>query len=222
MTALTFVGAESAGNGSSNQRTINVPAGVANTHHLRLVLYIEATGLTFGGLTGWTISERVINTGTSPNFEWIVFRRIANAEPANYVITWDGNFYWNTAHMTARSGGDPATQEDATPSENFDGVGSANAVGLSITTGTADSEVILEVAHFTDTVTYTPPGDLTQRVEFGTNWEGSGSQAAAGASGNKTAVGSGSDQWATIMVADKAVAAAPSGFVPRLPLLGVG
>lgn len=209
MTALTYVGGTSAGNGSSTQRTISVPAGVQNGDFLRLGFYIEATGQTLGGLTGWTVSERVINIATTPDFEWFVLHRIANSEPADYVITWDGGSYWNTAHMTARSGGDATTQQDATPSENT-GVGTS-LTGLSITTATADSEVILTGGHFTDTVTGTPPTGMTERIEFGTNYEASGSQATAGASGDKTATLSASDDWAAIMVADKAAGGAPAG-----------
>lgn len=211
MATLPFRAATTAGNGASTDRLIGVPAGVVNGDHLWLQLYIEsgaAAPLVFGGLPGWTVDARGVNIGTTPDFESVVFRKIASAEPASYTITWDGVSYWNTASMEAWSGGDGSTQQDATPTYNEDEAGSATLTGTSVTTATNDAEVILSGYHFLDTTTATPPAGMTERVEFGTNYVAAGPQATAGASGNKSATLSASDQWGAILSASKP---APAG-----------
>jgi hypothetical protein len=123
-------------------------------------------------------------------------------------------------YMIAYSAGHATTLPDATPSGNVDNVGGTSLTGLSITTATNDAEVILHGSYWSDTVTATPPAGMTERVEFSTLYCASGSQAVAGASGNKVATMSATDFWTAIMVASKpavpgGAAAASRLLVPR-------
>lgn len=211
----------SANSGTSNvtSLTINKPTSTVAGDVMIATISVAGGDTTTGiALAGWTKIIHSANTGTPPNASIDSFYKVATAsEGSSYT------FSLGTQSFTMRAAGgivsyagvDNSSPIDATGTTDF-GFSSANAVAPAVTTVSANAWVIgCFTINATNGLTFTPPGSMNERVDTAsahtTNNDSTLEvadvlQAAAGSSGTKTAVGSGSGSWVAHLFALK-----PSG-----------
>jgi hypothetical protein len=183
---------------------MTVPSGVAVGD--LLVSSVTAAGTSaITAPAGWTS----LASGAASTYYGTVHYRVATAaDVAGASYTWTlGSTRKATGSITSYVGVDTSTI--GVPSAN---TGTSTTLTFnSVTTAVANSRVILAGSAFNGTgaITLTPPAATTTRLNFATSSSGSQVrsyigdflQAAAGATGNKTATVSASSAWGAVMFA---------------------
>jgi hypothetical protein len=197
---ITFRGAASAG-GAGGTLTIAKPAGVVNNDvMIAAIAFIAGTTNTIAAPPGWTLIRR-INNGTDVGLA--VYRKVAASEGANYTWT-NGLGQDMSGGIQAYTGVDTTTPIDVEAGQPTpqDVVHSTPSV-----TTTGPNEMLVTSFVILQGTTFTPPAGETQRYQVqsaGTNTDSEGNdqlQAAAGATGVKTATAANNGLGATHILA---------------------
>ena len=220
---VAFRSSSSAQDQTAATFAVTKPAGAADTD---LLVAIQAT--TLGGGTapatpsGWTLLDRVAyNTS---QHEIAIFYKVVLGDGASYTFNSPGGSpLGNTScvYITCWSGA--ASAPEAVTENTGSGT---TATALSITTAQANEYLLGAYAIATNVgETITPNESQTSLGDLGTGATlglevGYVAQAAAGASGNKTATISGSVQWGAMLVAIPSGVTAPVAAFSGTPLSG--
>lgn len=204
MATVQFIASTSftAGNGTSIAGVAK-PTGTQIGTALSALMYIEDAG-THGAYTiastgdTWTLVGSITNTGSAPDFEIHVWRCIVANPTSTIGVTWDGDSTWRDFAVGAWSGVDPTNPLASNVTTNTGN--STTETGLDITTTEKYAHLVLATGNFDGFARSGQTSPLTERNDSGNVHFASGDQAAAGASGNKTATIT-SGQWATVMFA---------------------
>ena len=194
-------------NGSGSTTTVlTVPSGVAVGD--LMIAAVNASGTSaITPPAGWT--QLVAGAG-STYYGTLHYRVATAADAAGASYTWTlGSTRKATGALTSYVGVD--TTAIGTPAANANT--GTTATFNSVTTAAANSMVVLNGSTFngTQAVSLTPPGTATTRNNFATSSAGSQMrsyngdfiQAAAGATGTRTATIAPSSAWGTVMLALK-------------------
>jgi RHS repeat-associated protein len=176
--------------------TINKPAGATENDVLIASIGVRPSTATLTPPAGWTLVRRIDNANSNSN-SLAVYRKVAGAaEPVSYA--------WTLAGSTQAIGGIQAffNVDTANPIDVENGQATPNALTHatpSVVTTVANTLVVTSHA-FSSAATWTPPAGMTEGFDIATpappdvggqavegNWV---AQAAAGATGIKTATGS--------------------------------
>lgn len=181
----TFRAVASTAIGVRSTLTVSKPTGT--TDNDLLVAFVPvATTDTITAPSGWTLIRDTLFNASGSHVS--SYYKVASSEPAS----WD----WTIGASVTCMGVVAAYSQCATSSplinstSNPNQAGVTNDVALSITTSTPNA-LLVGIYVCSGNRTYTPPGDMTERFDQGNgpSQELTDSvQAAAGASGNKTAV----------------------------------
>jgi hypothetical protein len=211
-----------AGNGTSIA-TVSKPASTAIGDLLVASLYLETAGVTpviASTSDTWVAVHEITNTTPTPDVwhnVWICV--VANAS-STIGVTWGGGAFWRDFAVYRFTGVDTTTPQDTTATEN-QGT-STTPTGLTLTTATANAHLVLCTTNFDGNTHASWTSPLTERDDSGNVAMASGDQAAAGASGNKTATIT-SSNWTAIMLALRPADGGGGAPSPRLlAVLGVG
>lgn len=203
-TPIVFRAAASGGAASGTLTlAISVPAGTLANDVMIASIGVRPYTAVITAPAGWTLVRRTDNTSATKAPALAVYYRVAGAsEPANYT--------WTFSASTGSAGGIQSFSGVKTSSPiNVDG-GLATASSLSHATPsvtTTMANTMLVTSHtFSSPSTWTPPTGMTESLDVvggGLTTEGNRAlQAAAGATGTKTATAAGgSDVGATHILA---------------------
>jgi hypothetical protein len=189
---IAFRSADSAGV-ATGDLTINKPTGTVQDDVMIASIGVRPETATITAPSGWALVRRINNTTATQNSLAVYYKVAGASEPASYT--------WTIPSHTGAAGGiqtfsgvntaDPIDVED----------GQTTAWGLvhatpSVVTTVADT--MLVTSHtFSSPATWTPPSHMTERIDVsGGNQATEGNyvlQAAAGATGTKTAYASTDD-----------------------------
>lgn len=188
---------------------VNKPTGVIAGDVMIATVAVDAQNQTaFTVPSGWTLILHSNNgTTVTVNSYW---KAVAATDGASFSWSWTGATR-AAASITAYSGVDSSAPIDVT---GVNATGSGTAVAAtSITTVSANAWVVgIFAGDAAATVTWTPPASMNERVDIGSAHTTSNDvsieqtdvlQAAAGASGNKTATSSATTTWAAHLFALK-------------------
>jgi hypothetical protein len=195
--AITFVAA--AGNtGSSNNLTVNVPAGTANDD----VMVMNVTGgQTITDPTGWT----PIDSSVSGAYHAKTYYRVASSEPASYTVSF-GSFTTTIAVINTYRGVDTTNPINAHSLQNY---ASASALSFTAITTTATCTVVGLIAGSTGTYSSGITTGYTQRYNTTSFFTEDNSNVAPGTQSLTTVT------WSAAIIAADAVIAlnspAPAG-----------
>jgi hypothetical protein len=194
--AVAFVAAASAGS-SGTTLTISKPAGTAACDVMVAAIAFRPETATLTPPSGWTLVRRMDNSNIRQNSLAVYYKVADSAEPASYT--------WTLSTSTGIAGGIQTFRgvDTADPIDVENGGNTAS--GLSHATPSVTTTVayaMLVTAHgFSSAATWTPPAGMTEAFDVasqgvpngaGESMEGSYVlQAAAGATGTKTATASG-------------------------------
>lgn len=209
--ALTYV-APSSGTSSAGSFATSFPAGTTTGD----VTYLALAG-NFGANwptpSGWTsIQSAGYSFNGSSNYFLNVFRRVIQG--GDTAPTIDNSLTFGPSgwgYITLR--GQNATPEDASAAVVATNSFGNSPVAPTVTT-TQANDILLSVYGFDASVTGTPPGSGTERVDVFAGGSGGGLQinteaiAAVGATGTRTETESGNTSWTAISVAVKGAPAA--------------
>lgn len=194
--------------------TISKPTGTVDNDIMIAGVAVE-DDVAITAPAGWNSIGSVDHTGQP--FDLYVYWKRASSEGASYQ--WTHSSAGRSGFIASYSGcitsGDP---QDATATTNQGTGTSLTATGL--TTATANSMLIFVGGLWLWSRTVTPPASFNERVDNTNTYLADLVQAAAGASGNKTATISGSDDWIGFLIALKEETAVVT--TNYLTLLGVG
>jgi hypothetical protein len=173
------------------------PAGVVAGDELLAALEIDANPVTVTGPPGWTlINDTLAGTGTGQPFHAQVWSKVATAhEPIAYVWNIPASVYVDVQVL------DYYNVNNASPIDAVAGRDSGvtrTPTTASITT-TNPGDMLVAFFQDFDNVTWTAGSSMTKRVDFDGNEAQDGIQAAAGATGAKTATNN--DQFSGSTVA---------------------
>jgi hypothetical protein len=172
--------------------TINKPASVADGDVMVAFVQVVNSDATITAPSGWTLEATANGAYVYQRMYW----KVASSEGASYQWSW-ATASPASGGITRYSGVNTTTVEDVASRTNTGT--SAAPRGLTITTATDGACVVMGVGHSTGAYTHTAPTGMTEE------WEGYRTaysdviQTTAGASGNKDATLSGSDDWGTII-----------------------
>jgi hypothetical protein len=172
--------------------TINKPASVADGDVMVAFLQVANSDATITAPAGWTLEATANGAYVYQRLYW----KVAATEGASYQWSW-ATAAAGTGGITRYSGVDTTTVEDVTSRTN---TGTSTAPrGLTITTVTDGACVVMGVGHGVGSVTQTAPTGMTEQYESNRVAYDDVIQVTAGASGNKDATLSSSDDWGTII-----------------------
>lgn len=195
--------------------TLTTSGGAAANGTLLIAALYWESHISITAPSGWVQIGTVAST--SQIFDIAVWYKLAGAgEPTTY--TWTHASTWTQGSLQVITGAPTSSPLDGTATTNQSVASGTTATGLTLTTAQANSALFLFVAHWTASRTlasWTAP--LTERLDTTQFGFASGVQAAAGASGNKTATISVSDDWATVMFAVLDASVTPAVGLPLLP-----
>jgi hypothetical protein len=176
--------------------TINVPAGTVANDVMIASITVQTSATVVTPPVGWTLVRQTDNA-TAPTGSLYVYRRVAGgAEPASYT--------WTTTNLAYAAGGIQSFSgvDTTTPIDVENGAATASALTHatpSVTTTVASTMVVTTHA-IASSATWTPPAGMTEAFDTAVltvpnaNGQAIGgnyvAQAAAGASGVKTATAS--------------------------------
>ena len=193
---IGFRAASSAATNTSSL-SVNRPAGTAVNDVMIASISARPSSATIAAPAGWVLVRRVDN-GSGQTISLAVFRKVAGAgEPASY--TWNvSGATWSVGGIQSFSNVDPVNPIDVEG-------GQATPAGFthatpSITTTVANA-IVVSAHTFATSTTWTPPAGMTEAYDAqfqpvttnqGSSMEGNYVlQAAAGATGTKTATAAG-------------------------------
>jgi hypothetical protein len=170
--------------------TINKPTGTVDGDVM--VAFMQDVPAATTAPAGWTL----VGTANGAYLYQRLYYKVAASEGASYAWSWSGDGY-AAGGIVRYSGVDTTTVEDVAESTNTGA--SAAPRGLSITTATDGAMVILCVGWNNNGYTHTAPTGMTEVWESTRVAFSDVIQATAGATGNKDATLSTSNDWGTIM-----------------------
>ena len=189
------------GTGTGTSIGLALPSGFAANDILEFRLYKENTNA-----VTWPSGFTPVTSINAADNSFVIYiaRKVATgAESGTQTASWTGSNYAE-AQLSAYSGADTSTTDDATPTIVASGVLGNSAVSPSITTVTANAMIIAFGANWASTTTNWTLTNFNMRTPSVTTDIGVADaiQAAVGASGNLTfSVPSTSGQAAGITVA---------------------
>lgn len=203
--SVTFLAAAQAGATTGNL-TINKPAGTVQNHVMIASVAVRPHTVTVTPPSGWTQVRRIDNTVSTTN-SLIVYRKVAGAgEPANY--TWTLSAHTGAVgNIASFSGVDTASPVNVENGQVWTGavnMTAFNVVAPSVTTTVAGTMLVTSYAissSGTSGSAWTPPAGMTEAADISSESGTTGEsievsyavQAAAGATGTKTATVAGHD-----------------------------
>ncbi|MES2811985.1 MAG: GEVED domain-containing protein [Bacteroidota bacterium] len=220
MTSFTFGqiaqrGTATTSTSTANTITIAKPTGVV-AGDIMIANIVSVDGNNLGGdnadLTGWT-SINAVNLSSNKRRGTILYKIATGTEPANYsfnVSNGTGTTDFTVGAILAYSGVDNVTPFDVAPGTLNANVGSATVTAASITTTTANTQIIMLGMADLGAVTFstwntTSPGVLTELYDVSNSSPSVGAasftKATAGATGAGTVTISSSQGNAGILLA---------------------
>ena len=196
-----------AGATGQTSAVISKPTGTATDDVLIANLYLEQNTpySTITAPSGWTALTEVDNTAAAPDIRHLSYwKRATASEPANYTWSWTPSL-WRSGAISAFSGvvntGSPIDVEGGGQSGT-----SASPQALSVTTSTANTMLYAMFLFFNSAVVWTDAAGMSTAVKADVILDDYAIQAAAGASGAKTAGANSADDWVAKMIALKPAA----------------
>ncbi|MCA1807743.1 MAG: hypothetical protein LC687_07845, partial [Actinobacteria bacterium] len=180
---------------------INKPSGTAEGDVL--VAFIRFSGGASVTASGWT----EVDSNTAYHKIFMLYKVAGSSEPATYSFEPDA-FVTASGIIMRFSGVDTTTPSDATSTDNSGN--SAAPRGLSVTTASDDAMLVLGMYFAGSGNSSTAPSGMTEASEVQYTSANYGTQASAGASGNKDATLTSSNLWQTIMWALKPASSGPA------------
>lgn len=157
------------------------PAGVVHYDVMLLIVYLETTGKPIS-VAGWTLLGSRMDLAT-PGFSVAVFAKVYEGEAGPYIVEWEGSAKVGVAAAIAAYSGCKGLP---TISSQKASASSSTTVEAPTLTTTSANNMLVFLASQQGSGTWTQPASFTGRVTAGFDIADH-EQAAAGASGAKTA-----------------------------------
>lgn len=170
--------------GLMTSASIAKPAGVQSGDIMLFCLYIENTGLSVTPPSGWTLIQSGTQSSAPAHSNRTYWKR-DDGSAGPYSFTWGGSTEYAGGAISAYSGCRPAGDVIDASSIN-PSTSSVNLTGTTITTATASAMIVLAGTNNNGSPGTTPSG-MTERYDVDEIRFDDVIQAAAGATGNKTA-----------------------------------
>jgi len=199
--------------GSGTSITVNTPSGVQAGEVLVALIGCSFTSGTFNAsATGWTLQRQRQHSNNQQGLA-VLTRTVQVGEPTSHTFNLNVSGSSRRGIVLRLSGADPNTPMDATPSDD---AGSGTVIAASSITTAHNNSLILMAANWSANATSFTPDQLTTTLVINRLGAAHGIQAAAGASGNKTATIANST-WISILLAvmeSQSAANLPPGVSP--------
>jgi MSHA biogenesis protein MshQ len=192
---ITFRSAASASAASGNL-VVNVPSGTVASDVMVASIAVRPNTATITAPAGWTLQRRTDNANATASSLAVYYRVAGAGEPASYT--------WTLSANTGSAGGIQtfSNVDTSNPVDIENGQNTASALthtSPTVTT-TLTNTMLVTSYEFASSATWTPPGGMTETVDTaslavpnaaGISLEANyATQAAAGATGTKTATAS--------------------------------
>lgn len=191
--------------GNGTDAVLSKPSGVTDGDIMIAFGYYEFTG-TINSPSGWTemTNSPLAQNGSDPDYRHRVWWKRASSEPASWTWTWDSSSIWRGMCISTYQGvvgtGDP-TDPSSGMSTDIPGSTTDSANAPSITTDFADTMLVATYSSFAGATLSSLTAGMSEAVSQGGIYLVDGTQASAGASGDKTGTWSSSSWIAGALIA---------------------
>lgn len=216
--AITFPSSTITTRGFRTSTTVTLPSGLSADDYVLTALYVEGvtTQTDITTPSGYTdLSPRQVQHTPGNNFRLYVAYRKWQSGDGNPVWGHSGNSWYSQGGALRVAGADATTFLDPSSPATAQASGTTtHGVSAGITTGSDNCGLVLYNVPWDDGTTYSAWSSPLSEIQDSSSAFAAGVQAAAGASGGKTATASISTDYVAYLIGIKEAVAAAGPFPP--------